>query len=232
MNPSDPNHSQSLAQPVRSRLFERLRLNVLTDPEIVGDRPLLDVVEAALQGGAPAIQLRDKHAAMETLLPLAQAIRARCLAYGALFIVNDRLDLALAVQADGVHLGAHDVPVAEARRRVTPGFIVGWSASGPEDAQRAVRDGADYLGAGTVWPTASKDDAGTAIGIEGVRAIASAVSVPVVAIGGINVPRTQALSGSGAAGIAVIGAVMGAPDPKQATKALLEAARRAFSPHS
>jgi len=209
-------------------LATRLRLNVLTDLTLAAPRVLVDVVEAALQGGAPTIQFREKHAGLGVQLPLAREIQARCKAHGALFIVNDRLDLALAIEADGVHLGADDLPVAEARRLSPEGFIIGWSAADALDARRAVSDGADYLGAGTVWPTGSKADAGDAIGVDGVRKIAEAVQVPVVAIGGIDPTRTHLLAQTGAAGIAVISAVMAASDPEAATRTLLAAAERAF----
>jgi thiamine-phosphate pyrophosphorylase len=181
------------------------------------------VVGAALAAGAPCIQLRAKARSAGELVPLGRELREATAAHDALLVVNDRLDVALAIGADGVHLGPDDLPLAEVRRRVPRSLLLGVSTDDPGEAREAERLGADYLGVGTIWATSSKPDAGEAIGPEGLSRIARAVSIPVVGIGGITVERAHALAGTGAAGIAVIGAVMGAADPGAATRALLAA---------
>jgi thiamine-phosphate pyrophosphorylase len=209
--------------PPRS-LRDALRLLVVTDPKASGGRPLLAVVEAALRGGAGSVQLRDKVAGTGTLLPLARGLRERCHAHGALFFVNDRVDLALAAGADGVHIGQDDLPLEAVRRLVPEGFLVGVSAETPELARSAQAGGADYVGAGPVWPTDSKTDAGAAIGVEGVARVVAATSLPVVAIGGITPERAPGLWGAGAAGVAVIRAILAAPDPEEAARSLVAGA--------
>ncbi len=210
--------------PFPAQLF---RLVVITDREAAGPRGVEAVVSAALRGGARCIQLREKVLGAGGILPLALRLRANTRASGALLIVNDRVDLALACDADGVHLGPDDLPVEAVRGLAPPGFLVGYSTDDPEEARRAVEKGASYLGCGTVWPTDSKADAGGAIGPEGLARVAAAVPVPVVAIGGITPERARLLRGTGAAGIAVIRWVMAAPDPEAATRALLQAGPQA-----
>jgi thiamine-phosphate pyrophosphorylase len=212
-------------RPGRPSLQERLRLIVVTDRALASPRAVTDVVEAVLEAGAPAIQLRDKHLPAVDLLSQAESLRVLCDRYGALFFVNDRVDVALAAAADGVHLGPDDLPVASTRRIVPDTFLIGYSTDDPEAARRAENEGADYIGCGTVWTTDSKSDAGTAIGPEGVRAVASAVSIPVVAIGGITASNASMVPVD-AAGAAVISAVTGSPDPGGATRRLLHAVAR------
>jgi thiamine-phosphate pyrophosphorylase len=199
----------------------RLRLVVITDRSLARPRDLVSVVESALRAGAPCIQLREKRRGVGEIMEEARELRRITRAHGALLIVNDRVDLALGIGADGVHLGPDDLPVAAVRRVAPPGFLIGYSTDDPGVARRAVQDGADYLGCGAVWPTGSKEDAGEAVGPEGVARVARAVSVPVVAIGGVTVERIPLLRDSGAAGVAVIGAVMGAAEPGEAVAALL-----------
>lgn len=203
-------------------LAPRLRLMVLTDPRATAPRRLEEVVEAALQAGATAIQLRDKEADAGELLPLARWIGERCRHHGALFLINDRVELAITAGADGVHVGQDDMPVREVRRRVPADFVVGVSAETPELAREAEAGGADYVGCGAVWPTESKVDAPEAVGAEGVRRVVEAVSIPVVAIGGITPERARSLEHTGVAGVAVIRAVLAAPDPAAAVRAFLQ----------
>lgn len=202
-----------------------LHVVVITDPTPPGRRAVMEVVEAALQGGCRCIQLRNKSATPVQLLEEAHRLRALTREYGALLIVNDRFDVALASRADGVHVGPHDIPVEAIRASVPDGFIIGASCDDLGTARELVASGADYLGCGTVFATSTKLDAGAAIGPSRVAELASATSVPVVAIGGISVDNAHELSATGAAGIAVVGAVMGARDPRQAVEHL----RAAFS---
>ncbi len=203
-----------------------LRLMVITHPRPRCGRPLEEVVAEVVVAGATAIQLRDKEAPPRELLALARRLRAVTARHGALLIVNDRLDIALAAGADGVHLGPDDVPVAAARRVVPDGFLLGHSTDDPGVARRAEADGADYLGCGTVFPTTSKADAGAVIGVGGLAAVARSVRIPVLAIGGVTAERVPLLGGSGAGGVAVISAVMTARRPANATCRLLEAMER------
>ena len=202
----------------------RLRLLMITGPlRSPGPRDSASsTVEVrvlkALVGGVTSVQLRDKETATGTLLPLAHRIRALCHDHGALFFVNDRVDLALASGADGVHLGDDDLPV-HVVREIAPELWVGASADTAETAQAAIRAGAHYVGCGTIWATDSKADAGTPIGIAGLTAVAQAITAPVVAIGGITIARAPELVGSGAAGIAVIRGLWDAPDITTAARA-------------
>lgn len=202
-------------------LARRLRLIVITDPGLAAPRSVVDVVAEALAAGAPAIQLRNKGDSARELLEVGRALRALTRNAGALLFVNDRLDVALALGADGVHLGPDDVPVAAARAVVPAGFLIGYSTDDPDVARRAVRDGADYLGCGTVYPTSTKRDAGASIGPEGVARVVRAVPVPVVGIGGIDAAGARAVAEVGAAGVAVVGAIMRAGDADATVRALL-----------
>ena len=202
-------------------LRERLRLIVVTDPDCGGGRSVGDVVRAALRGGAPAIQLRMKDAPARVTAAVARTLLAETRAAGALLFINDRVDVALAVGADGAHVGQDDLPAAAARRIAPPGFLVGVSAETTELARQAEADGADYVGVGPVYATGSKADAGDAIGTGRITEVASAVRIPVVGIGGIAIGNAPAVIRAGAAGVAVISAVMRADDPEAAVRALL-----------
>ena len=169
------------------------------------------------------MQLRDKSAGAGALLDAARRLRALTRDHGALLFVNDRMDVALAAGADGVHLGPDDLPIAAARAAVPDGFLIGASTDEPDRAAALVTAGADYIGCGTVYATSSKADAGVAIGWDGVDRVARAVAVPVVAIGGITAESAAGLATTAAAGIAVIGAVMGAEHVREAVRGLLAA---------
>ncbi|HUF14254.1 MAG TPA: thiamine phosphate synthase [Longimicrobiales bacterium] len=200
-----------------------LRLIVITDATIAAPRAVGDVVRAALAGGAPAIQLRMKGVSARTMSETGRALRDLTRAAHASLFVNDRLDVALAIGADGVHLGPDDAPVAAVRGATPSGFLIGYSTDRPDVARRAARDGADYIGCGAVFGTSSKDVGGERIGIERLDEVARAVPIPVVGIGGIHVGNVREIASTAAAGIAVIGAIMAAADPEAATRELLEA---------
>jgi thiamine-phosphate pyrophosphorylase len=195
---------------------------VITDRRTAGERPLLDVVRAAIRGGATVVQLREKEASTRAMIELGQALLEVTRAAGIPLIVNDRVDVALAIGAEGVHIGQDDMPAAIARRLIGPDRILGVSARTVEEAIQAERDGANYLGAGDVFGTPTKPDAGPPIGVEGLRQIVRAVSIPVVAIGGVTPQNAPAAVEAGAVGVAVISAVMGAPDPEAAARQLRE----------
>jgi thiamine-phosphate diphosphorylase len=208
-------------------LRDRLALIVISDPDCGEGRDLVEVVRAALAGGAPMIQLRAKDASAREMAGLARRLLVETRAAGALFFVNDRVDVALAALADGAHIGADDLPLEAARAIVPPGFLLGRSVDSPAEAAAAARAGADYLGVGPVFATGSKADAGPVVGLEGVRAACEAAGdLPVVGIGGIDAGNAAAVAEAGAAGVAVISAVMRAPDPRAAVERLLEGVRR------
>jgi thiamine-phosphate pyrophosphorylase len=208
-------------------LRERLSVIVISDPDCGEGRDLVEVVRAGLAGGAPMIQLRAKEASAREMAGLARRLLAETRAAGALFLVNDRVDVALAVGADGAHIGADDLPLEAARAIVPRGFLLGRSVDSAAEAAAAARAGADYLGVGPVFATGSKSDAGPVVGLEGVRAACEAAGgVPVVGIGGIDAGNAAAVGEAGAAGVAVISAVMRAPDPRAAVERLLEGVAR------
>jgi thiamine-phosphate pyrophosphorylase len=195
---------------------------VITDRQLAAPRDLLHVVRLCLEAGAPAVQLRDKTATARELYEQAVRLRALTTEYGALLFINDRLDIALASGADGVHLGPVDIPLEAARRATPDHFLIGISTDDPGTARRAEAAGADYIGCGAVFRTSTKTEVGDEkIGPEGLAAVANAVSIPVVGIGGINVENAPDLSATGATGIAVVGALMTAADPQAATRQLM-----------
>ncbi|HHP50956.1 MAG TPA: thiamine phosphate synthase [Moorella mulderi] len=192
-------------------------------------RETLELVRQALQGGATVIQLREKDWPGRRLVEVGQKIRELTWEAGALFIVNDRIDVALAVEADGAHVGQEDIPPSLARKILGKHKILGVSAGTVEEASEAWRDGADYLGVGSIFPTLTKKDAGEPIGLEGLRAIRRAVPLPLVAIGGIKQENVEEVIRAGADGVAVISAVLAAEDVKEAASRLLATVRRVKS---
>jgi thiamine-phosphate pyrophosphorylase len=202
-------------------LVPRLRLMVITDAGCTGGRGLAEVVRAALRGGAPAVQVRAKTEAARETVELARALREETRAVGALLFVNDRVDVALAAGADGAHLGDDDLPLPAARAIVPPGFLLGRSADTPEQAVRARSEGADYVGVGPVYPTATKADAGEPIGLRRISEVSAVAGIPVVGIGGIGAESAAEVVRAGAAGVAVIRAVMAAADPEDVVRRFL-----------
>ena len=204
-------------------LRTRLALHVLTDREWSLGRDTLTVATAALDGGATVIQLRDKKATTRTLVEEGLALRALTRERGALLIINDRIDVALAIDADGAHVGQDDdMPVALARKLLGPDRILGVSAGNLEEAHVAVAGGADYLGVGPIYATHTKADAGEPIGLSLLTELASRYSTPLIAIGSIKADNAAAVIQAGAMGIAVIRAVVSAEDIVAATRALRE----------
>ena len=164
------------------------------------------------------VQYREKAAPSRTMIEEARELGRRCRAAGVPFIVNDRVDVALAVDADGVHVGQDDMPAALARRLLGPHRILGVSAVNPEEARRAEADGADYIGASPVFSTPTKTDAPPAMGVEGLRLLVQAVRIPVVGIGGLNAGNAASMIEAGAAGVAVVSALLAAQDVEEAAR--------------
>lgn len=175
----------------------------------------IDLARAAVKGGAAVVQLRDKTATTRQLLEWAQTIRELTWRTDTLFIVNDRVDIALAVDADGVHVGDDDLPVPLARRLLGAGKIIGRSVANPQEAKQAVAEGADYVSVGAVFRTSTKPDAGAPIGVEMVKQVRQALppEYPLVAIGGITLQTAPAVWEAGADAVAVVSAVANAEDP-------------------
>jgi thiamine-phosphate pyrophosphorylase len=195
-------------------------LYVITDTVLSHGRSALEIARAALEGGADAVQLRDKSSPAFNLCRLVSEIQPQARKFGALLVVNDRVDVALVCGADGAHVGQEDLPAREARRLLPRPVVLGVSAGSREEARRAEKEGADYLGVGPVFATPTKPDAGEALGIERFSEIARAVSIPVVAIGGITLDTVDQVIGAGAAGAAVVSAVVAADDMAGAARAL------------
>ena len=206
--------------PKRDRLRDALRVYVLTDQILAAGREVEPIVAAAITGGATAIQFRWKLGPLPEALRAGRALRELCRDTGVLFVVNDRVDLALALGADGVHLGVEDLPVATARALIGDRMIIGYSPETPADAVSAEPSGADYLGVGPIFGTTTKADAGNAVGPGHLAEIVRAVSIPVVGIGGITADNAPAVVTAGATGVAVISAVVGARDVQAAAHAL------------
>jgi thiamine-phosphate pyrophosphorylase len=206
----------------RSGLRESLHLIVITDRRLAAPRSVEKVVAAALDAGAGAVQLRDKYRPVRETLALARALRELTRSAGALLFINDRLDVALAAEADGVHVGPDDLPVEAIRRIAPPDLLVGASTDDPLTARRLAAAGADYLGCGAVFGTRTKDVGSEAIGLPRLDEVARAVSIPVVGIGGVTPEGGGRIAReTRAAGVACVGAVMAAPDPGAAVRSLL-----------
>ncbi|OPG16058.1 thiamine phosphate synthase [Ferroacidibacillus organovorans] len=196
-------------------LREALRLYLVTD-ETSEEKVLLHTLREAIRGGVGTVQLRRKNARGRDFVTLGHAVRALTREAGVRFIVNDRVDVAQLVEADGVHIGQEDLP-CDAVRKLLPNMLIGVSAATLDEALRAEAQGADYLGVGAVYRTSTKSDA-RSTGLAGLEAIARAVSIPIVGIGGITPANAAAVFASGAAGVAVVSAIMHAPDPRRAAQ--------------
>lgn len=196
-----------------------MRLYAVTDRAWVGQGTLGDQVEQALRGGVTCVQLREKSLGVPAILVEAEEIGALCRSYGVPFLINDRVEIALQCGADGVHVGQKDRAAREVRRLLGPNRILGVSARTVEQAVQAERDGADYLGVGAVFSTSTKADA-MPVSYETLQAICRAVSIPVVAIGGIQRENLLSLTGSGVDGVALVSAIFAAPDVETASREL------------
>ena len=199
-----------------------LELYAVTDRHWLGNQTLLEQVQEALDGGATCIQLREKQLDDKTFLQEAIEIQKLCKEYHVPFIVNDNVEIAKDMHADGIHVGQSDMEALDVRKALGNDVILGVSAQTVEQAKKAEAHGADYLGVGAVFPTGSKDDAED-VSYETLKAICEAVSIPVIAIGGITQDNVKDLAGSGIVGIAVISAIFAQKDITQATKDLKQA---------
>ncbi|QXO94073.1 thiamine phosphate synthase [Methanospirillum purgamenti] len=193
-------------------------LYIITDEVLAPGCSHIQIAKESLSGGAKIVQLRDKRRSGAELFAIASVIRSLCTENNAKFIVNDRLDIALATCADGVHLGQDDLPLSAARALAPRPFIIGVSVGTVEEAVIAEKGGADYLGVGPVYPTGTKADAGPAVGTALVSNIREKTTIPIVAIGGINLSNAKDVLAAGADSIAVISAVICSPDIAAASR--------------
>lgn len=198
---------------------KELQLYAITDRHWLNGRSLYEVVKESLDGGVTFLQLREKQLDEDHFLAEAKKLQGLCSEYNVPFIINDNVEIALAINADGVHIGQSDMEMKEAREKLGPDKIIGVSAHTKEEALLAQAQGADYLGVGAVFPTSSKDDA-ESVSYEILKEICDVVSIPVVAIGGITKDNLHQLSGSGISGISVISAIYAQPDIKEAAREL------------
>ena len=204
-------------------------LYLVTDRGLAGGRPTMEIVEAAVKGGVTCVQLREKDCSTREFIEQAQTIRDRLQALAIPLIINDRLDVAMAVKADGVHLGQTDMPLAMARAIVKDSMLIGISAESIHDAVEAEKGGADYLGVSPIFATPTKTDTAAPLGLEGLRQIDEKVNLPLVGIGGLNRDNAGDVIRSGADGVAVVSAIVAAGNPEQAArnlKATIEEARQ------
>ena len=194
-------------------------LYLVLDTQALKGRDAVEVAARAIRGGAKVIQLRDKQLMRGEVLEIARRLKEICAEKGVLFIVNDYLDIALAAGADGLHLGQEDLPLAEARRLLPIDSLIGCSATSLSQAVRAQAGGADYVAVGSIYPTLSKEKF-KLVGLETLRRVRSRVSLPLIAIGGIDHTNVKEVMKAGATGVAVISAVLGADDVEEATRRL------------
>lgn len=203
-----------------------LLLYGVTDRRGLGGLSLAEAVRQSLDGGVTFVQLREKHLGREEFAAEALTLKALCAEYGVPFVINDDVELAAEVDADGVHVGQSDMAAGDVRARIGEGKILGVSAQTVEQAVAAEKCGADYLGVGAVFPTGSKDDAED-VSYDTLRDICNAVSIPVIAIGGITAANAAKLSGSGICGVAVISAIYCADDIAKAARTMRAAVEKA-----
>ncbi|WP_135547452.1 thiamine phosphate synthase [Paenibacillus cymbidii] len=204
----------------KETLRQHLPVYFVTGLAPVGGRSALETVAQALDGGVTIVQLREKEAPLSRIMREGAALRELCRRSGVPFIVNDRVDVALLLDADGVHVGQDDLPCAMVRQLVGPERMIGVSAKTREEAAQAAADGADYIGVGPIFATATKPDAGDAIGTSLLRYVRRELGLPQVGIGGIDAANAADVIASGADGIAVVSAIAGSDDPREAAARL------------
>ena len=195
-----------------------LRLCLVTDRGLAGGRSVVDIALAAVSGGATMVQLREKDATTRAFVEQARALMAALKPLGVPLAINDRLDVALAVDADGLHVGQDDLPVAEARRLLAPGKFIGLSITAVDQILRPDAEAADYLGVGPIYAQQTKRDAAPPLGVEGLRRARGLTRQPIVAIGGLTPDNSAPVLAAGADGLAVVSAIVAAGDPEAAAR--------------
>ena len=198
-----------------------LSLYLVTDKKNKTDEKFLEIIEEAIKGGTTVVQIREKEGETLDFYNLALKVKEITSKYNVPLIVNDRIDVALAIKSEGVHIGQTDMPADVARSLIGDEMILGVSASTVKEARKAEKDGADYIGTGAVFPTATKDDA-PSITKDDLKEVTGSINIPTVAIGGITLENASELAGTGIAGISVVSAIMNSKDPKTASENLLK----------
>lgn len=198
-----------------------LSLYLVTDKRNKTDDEFLEIIEEAIKGGTTVVQIREKEGETLDFYNLALKVKEITSKYNVPLIVNDRIDVALAIKSEGVHIGQTDMPADVARSLIGDEMILGVSASTVEEARKAEKDGADYIGTGAVFPTTTKDDA-PSITKDDLKEVTGSINIPTVAIGGITLENASELAGTGIAGISVVSAIMNSKDPKTASENLLK----------
>ncbi|VVS91589.1 thiamine phosphate synthase [Desulfoluna spongiiphila] len=198
-------------------------LYLVTDRGLAKERSILEIVKKAISGGVTCVQLREKACSTREFIDQARALKAWLDQKEVPLIINDRVDVALAVGASGIHLGQSDMHIRDARCLLPEGSLIGISAESQEDALAAERDGADYIGISPVFATPTKTDTAPPLGLEGVRRMRKAIRIPLVGIGGIGLSNGAGVMTAGADGIAVVSAIVAADDPQKAARALKKA---------
>jgi thiamine-phosphate pyrophosphorylase len=213
--------SETLLHAERMERFRAAGVYLVTSQEASAGRPTLEIVQRALAAGIRLVQLREKQLGARRLYDLGSAVRRLTREAGALMIVNDRLDLAMALDADGVHLGQEDLPI-DAARRLAPDLVIGASSHNRAEAEAAEREGASYVNIGPLFPTRTKAWDGAYLGMEGFREVRAVLKGPFTVMGGIGEEQLPGLAAAGAQVVAVVSAITAAPDPGQAASRLLE----------
>ena len=198
-----------------------LSLYLVTDKRNKTDEEFLEIIEEAIKGGTTVVQIREKEGETLDFYNLALKVKEITSKYNVPLIVNDRIDVALAIKSEGVHIGQTDMPADVVRSLIGDEMILGVSASTVKEARKAEKDGADYIGTGAVFPTATKDDA-PSITKDDLKEVTGSINIPTVAIGGITLENASELAGTGISGISVVSAIMNSEDPKTASENLLK----------
>lgn len=202
-------------------------LYLVTDRGLSRGRPNFEIIRGAVRGGATVVQLREKHASTREFLNEALTVRQFCVDNNVTFIINDRIDIALAVNADGVHVGQDDMPIEYARQILGQGKIIGVSAFDEKEAAEAEKAGADYIGVSPIFTTPTKPELDKGVGLKGLKRIRQAVKIPLVAIGGLGPSNAYDVMMAGADGIAVVSAIVSADDPEAAARSIKAEIERA-----
>lgn len=216
----------------RAALRDALRLYLVTDASLTRGRPLADVVAQAVQGGATCVQLREKNANTRDFLAQAMILQQLLVPRGIPLVINDRIDIALACGAAGVHLGQSDMPPDEARRLLPAEMFIGWSVEHPAQVVQSAGLPVDYLGVSPVFATPTKTDTAEPWGLDGLRSVRAATALPLVAIGGLHTGNAQQVLQAGADGLAVVSALCSAEDPRAAAASLRALCDEALAPRA
>jgi thiamine-phosphate pyrophosphorylase len=205
-----------------SQIRKALSVYLVMGLDDVNGKSAIEIAQLALKGGITMLQLREKQRDIREVIEQGKKLRQLCDEYRVPFIVNDRVDIAIVLEADGIHVGQTDIPAVEVRKLIGNDAIIGVSAGTPTEAKRAMEEGADYLGVGSIYATSTKKDAGAPVGVEWVGEVRNIHDVPIVGIGGIHAKNASDVIRAGADGIAVVSAIIQHENPEKAARQLLQ----------